>query len=203
MSGPPDDVKPLIYLARLTNAEKNALYAVGDAFPKSEISKAFHDRLNDLIISRVLLSKNFLDTAQQMWESATTEGEFRVIVNRAYYAIHHSIRAMAFHRNHFEADGHAEAIEELKLLARGKDAKTNWDLDEKLVFAVSEARNNRSVADYSPFSWSRSEKTTNWFGITNDDWRTAARFNLDLGIKLLVIAQRFVGLLDRKGGTNG
>lgn len=189
-----DSEKPLVYVSRLTNAEKNGLYAVRDAFPLLDIRRHFDEALQEVAIDRLILAEDHLKTALHLLQNSTKPSSYRAAVNRAYYAVHHSIRVMLLQENNCESDGHQEAINEFKDKLKDRNFRTKCGLNEDVLKEVAEARDNRNVADYSPYDFSRLEKTTNWIPLTGHAWKAAAEFNVNLAERLLQSAKKFIGL---------
>ncbi|MGD0092352.1 MAG: HEPN domain-containing protein [Planctomycetota bacterium] len=188
--------KPLVYIARLSNAEKNALYEHGDAFPELEVRKQFHQAIAVVLHDRLkMATENFVLADDLFFNATPTNAHYRAVVNRAYYAIHHSIRVMVLSQNHCEADGHEEAIQELKKLLKDEQFRKKCGLNENTITEISRARDNRSVADYSPYDFSRRDGTTVWVAISGNTWKSTAEFNLNLAERLLDAAKRFIGLV--------
>jgi uncharacterized protein (UPF0332 family) len=189
-----ETAKPLVYVARLSNAEKNALYAHGDAFPELEVRSKFHQAIRTVVLDRLKMARDDWFLAAHLFHDAPTDAHYRAAVNRAYYAIHHSIRVMVLSQNNCEADGHQEAIQELRKQLRREEFRRKCGLSEDIIDEISRACDNRSVADYSPYDFSRRDGTTEWVLISGNTWKSAAEFNLNLAVRLVKAAARFVGL---------
>ena len=179
-----------IYVARLSAAEKEAIFEQDKAFPNSNLKSALLDAVADVCVDRLIRADGCFQVAKQLCSSSDGE-TLRAGVARAYYSMHHSLRAMALWRNKWDPDGHEESIKQLKLLLEdnsfvGKSglAADDWE-------KVTEARNNRHVADYSPYDSQREPR--GMVRITGNDWRSAAQFNYDLAEKLLNSAIKVVG----------
>ncbi|MGD0091027.1 MAG: HEPN domain-containing protein [Planctomycetota bacterium] len=136
---PSDDDKPLVYLARLSAAEKEGLYAVADAFPALHIRKEFHDTIPDVVVDRLIMATDFLKAAQQLVKNAASDADYRGAVNRGYYSIHHAIRAMMLSHKHYETDGHAEAITELKSLLVDAATRNRCGLTQDIIKDITKA----------------------------------------------------------------
>lgn len=194
MATDPQDVeKPLVYLSRLSSAERRALVDLGRALPSTDLAGRARVAEGDVVLDRLILAENMLGSAREA-AAGRTEPGYRVAVNRAYYAIHHAARAVILRETHQEADGHAEAIKKLKQLLADASFRLRAGLTEKDLCDIGEARDNRSVADYSPYAYSRREGTTVWIPITGRDWAAAAEFNVSLAERMLGAAAKAVGL---------
>jgi uncharacterized protein (UPF0332 family) len=190
---PRDLEKPLVYLSRLSKAERRAVLDVGRALPGAALNERMRQAEVDVTLDRLILSEGLLMEAREL-AAKGTEQAFRAAVNRGYYAVHHAVRAVILHETHREADGHAAAIEDLKKLLRGQPFRARAGLHEGTLLEVAQARDNRSVADYSPYAFSRREGTARWISITGNHWSEAAKFNIELAERLHRAAARLVGL---------
>jgi len=194
MSGNQTDTKKwLVYLSRLSQAEKQSLYGLAGLVPVPGLGPAAQRSIQDVVVDRLILAGELLDAAQRL--DMKDAIACRSVISRAYYSIHHSIRSVLLHRNQHEADGHAAAINELKqLLDKDNAAKALLDPQATVIRDVAEARDNRVVADYSPYGFSREKGKTEWIPITENDWAKAADFNIKLAERVFEAAWRFVGL---------
>jgi uncharacterized protein (UPF0332 family) len=197
----PDNVtatsaRVLVYLSRISGKEKQSLYDLADACIVPGLREQFHARIDDVVIDRLMLAQEYLNFAERLKERCGNDTvSLRCVVNRAYYSIHHSIRAMLLKHNHCEADGHAEAIEQLKRLFEAAERKVSRaGLQQDIIEEVGEARNNRAVADYSPYEFSRAAGKLEWVPIRGNNWSEAAVFNLDVAKRIHEAALRFVTL---------
>jgi uncharacterized protein (UPF0332 family) len=188
--------KSLLFLSRLSKTEKCGLYAIDQAFPELGLGGAFRSRLKEAIAYRLRLGMEFRLVAERLSKSEDT-GDLRIAINRGYYSVHHSIRAMLLKRDEYETDGHTAAIEELKkILKKDSQEAARIGLDLTIFRKINEAKNNRSVADYSPYVGSRTEATADSISITGNDWRAAAQFNAEIAADVSGVAQRFTGVID-------
>lgn len=194
MSGNQADTKKwLVYLSRLSQAEKQSLFSLADLAPLAGVDQAAQQSTQDVVSDRLILAEELLKATQR---SGTTDTiACRAAISRAYYSIHHSIRSVLLHQNQHEADGHEAAIKELKrLLDKDNAAKALLDPQASLIRDVAEARDNRVVADYSPYDLSREKGRAEWIPITENDWTKAADFNTKLAERVFNAALKFVGL---------
>ena len=187
-----DDRKSLIFTSRISQSEKNALFAYGEAYPESGLKERFQRTIEPVVLNRMMLAQGALEVARMLLAQPQTEAVLRAVINRAYYAIHHSIRAIMLYKYQSEADGHEEAIKELENLLKDKTDRARCGLDEFFFERAIEARDNRSIADYSPFDWSRREGTVTWFNLTDDSWKSAAEFNVAVAEQMYIAAYRYL-----------
>lgn len=209
--------KSLVYLSRLTNAERQQLFRADDAFQSFKLRSQWHNLIQTLSGDRIIRAESCLEAAEFLVSlsdplQAELRPEFlRTAVNKAYYSIHHSIRAIALLENEWEADGHEQAISELKSFVKTEKFRIRSGPAEGIGAELARARDNRSVADYSPYAFSRKETKTkenmplaqlpasdvsrrdtkvDWVHITEDSWEKAAKFNIDLAQRLLKAADK-------------
>jgi uncharacterized protein (UPF0332 family) len=202
--------RALVFLSRLNKAERMHLLRASDAFPELSLRDNLSQRVEALATARLLLAEGCLEAAEfVLSRAAGTDCEehlLRTAVTKAYYSIHHSLRTIALLENGWEFDGHKEVIDEVVDLwkADKNRFRSVSGLPEESLDNLYEARNNRSVADYSPFEFSRRESTDEhgdeserpesgtirWTNITGDNWRHAAEFNVKLAKENLIAADK-------------
>ena len=183
-------LQTLIYVARLSADEKRSLLAQGDAFRKSNLKSTLLSAVEDVCIDRLIRAGGCLRLALQLCSSADEE-MVRAAVGRAYYSMHHSLRAMALWRNKWDPDGHEESIRQLKRLLQENAFVHQSGLAADVWKKVTEARTNRHVADDSPYDVQREPEGV--AGISGNNWTSAAQFNNNLAEELLNSAFKIVG----------
>ena len=185
-----NSVQTLIYVARLSADEKEAILAQDKAFPNSDLKSALFSAVTDVCVDRLIRADGCLQVAKPLCSSADEE-TLRAGVARAYYSMHHSLRAIALWRNKWDPDGHEQSIKQLKLLLQDNAFVQQTSLASNDWQKVTEARNNRHVADYSPYDTQRELRGI--VSITGNNWQSAAQFNYDLAETLLNSAFKVVG----------
>ncbi len=185
-----NSVQTLLYVARLSADEKEAIFAQDKAFPNSNLKSALFSAVTDVCIDRLIRADGCLQVAKPLCSSPDPE-TLRAGVARAYYSMHHSLRAIALWRNRWDPDGHEESIKQFKLLLQDNAFVQQSCLAADVWEKVIEARNNRHVADYSPYDMQREPRGIT--RITGNDWHSAAQFNYDLAETLLNSAFKVVG----------
>lgn len=191
-----DDVKwSLIYVSRLSQSEKGEVYSLADVWPEADLRARLRQAVEDVCVDRLVRAEGCLGAAKSLMSvPAPSVEELRTAVGRAYYSIHHAIRAMCLRRNHWDPDGHGESIEQIRKLLNAPDFQRAFGLMPGIVKEISEARDNREVADYSPYNFSRRTEGIGIFSVTGLDWRTAADFNIGLAERLLTAADKVIFL---------
>lgn len=185
----------LIYVSRLSAAEKAQVYHLADVWPDADLRDRLHQALEDVCMDRLIRAEGCLRVAKSLVSAAAPGGEeLRTAVGRAYYSAHHAIRAMCLRRNHWDPDGHGESIEQLRKLVKEAEFQRVSGLTPGIIPEIGEARDNPEVADYSPYEFSRRTGDIGLFSITETDWRKAADFNIGLAERLLTAADKVVFL---------
>lgn len=182
----------LRYVARLSAAQKAAAYTQDAAFPGSNLGARLRSAIEDVSQDRLIRAEGCLRVARKLRDEANGDEELlRSAIVRAYYCIHHAVRAICLRENQFDPDGHAESIEALKKLLAEPAFRLRSALPLEEYKTVIEARMNRHVADYSPYQEQPSSTALDnkaMDRITDNDWARAADFNIDLADKLMTTA---------------
>jgi len=189
----PQPLETLIFVHRLTASETAAVFAHDAVFPASGLKPRLLEAIEEACLDRLIRAGGCLDLANRLFSAAADEETLRAAISRAYYSVHHSLRAMALWQNKWDPDGHEESIQAFRTLLKDSIFRHRSGLPEDAANRVIEARANRHVADYSPYKVQRDPPNTRWIIITNDSWTDAARFNLDLANEISQAALRFVG----------
>ncbi len=181
----------LRYVSRLRKSEQEAVFAHDAAFPSSNMKATFLEAVGDVCVDRLIRARNCLDVAKKIVVDADEEA-LRTAVGRAYYSVHHSVRAIALYQNKGDPDGHEESIQEFKKLLKDKPFCNRSGLKTDTWTSVVEARSNRHVADYSPYDIQRI--FPNGFeSITGGNWTAAAQFNVNCAETIWQAALKIVG----------
>ena len=212
-----DVLEELVYLSRMTQEERQQLYRVDAAFKRFGLKEHALSLKTKLVDDRFIRAKSCLEAAQFLISQAGTVTSdlrkelLRSAVTKGYYSIHHAIRAILLFENGWEEDGHAKALKALAQLLKNEDFRKRSELESGINKELAIARDNRSVADYSPYDFSRREAktkensfqnqqpasdvareaaTVEFIYLTAKDWHGAALHNLDLAQKLIHAANR-------------
>lgn len=184
----------LLFAARLSKAEKEAVLEQDRWFLGSKRFDVLRDAIEDAALDRLIRADGCLSVARKLILSSDEE-DLRTATGRAYYCIHHAIRAMALWKNKWDPDGHEESITEFKELLADNVFCGQTGLSRGDYKSVSQARTNRHVADYSPYDQQRSIKESSGFEVIIDrDWQRAAQFNVEWAEKILAGAFKYVGV---------
>ena len=190
-----DDVKRhLIHVSRLSQSEKGEVYSLTDIWPEADLRIRLRQAVEDVCLDRLIRAQGCLEVAKSLAAAAVGSEALRAAIGRGYYSVHHSIRAMCLRRNQWDPDGHGESIEQIRKLLGDPDFQRASGLMPEIVKEISEARDNREIADYSPYDFSRRTGGVGIFPITGLDWRIAADFNIGLAERLLTAADKVVFL---------
>ena len=171
--------------------------AIDASFRETGLWPRLLSAVEEVAIDRLIRADGCLQVARLLHTAsigAAGSEELRGAASRAYYSIHHSIRAMCLWQNKWDPDGHEESIRELKKLLTENAFLHRSGLEPNISLRIIEARANRHVADYSPHEMQRNNARNAVETITDGRWEDAARFNIDLALELLRGAFKFVGL---------
>lgn len=183
----------LVFLHRLKASETEAVFAHDAVFPTSGLKAKLLQAVEDACVDRLLRAAGCLDMARRLMTLDGDEETQRTGIGRAYYSIHHSLRAIALWQNKWDPDGHEETIQELRRLLKSKAFRDRSGLAEDSYDQIIEARTNRHIADYSPYEVQRDPPRVAWIGITKGRWAEAAGYNLSLADTVFEAGMRFVG----------
>jgi uncharacterized protein (UPF0332 family) len=193
----PSPLETLIYVARLSADEKDAALTIDRSFPQTGLWARLLSAVEEVAIDRLVRADGCLQVAKLLHTASlgvAGSEELRGAASRAYYSIHHSIRAMCLWQNKWDPDGHEESIRELKKLLTENTFLHRTGLARGVLAEVNEARENRHVADYSPYDFQRNNPGDGFEEITGERWDEAAKLNIDLAERMLAAGFRFVGL---------
>jgi uncharacterized protein (UPF0332 family) len=179
----------LLYVARLSAAQKRAVFQHDGAFPGSGLTNSLRAAVDEVCVERLILAERFRDAAMALRARADNdEALLRIAVSRAYYSIHHAIRAICLRHNTWDPDGHEASIQALKKLLADNSFRSRSGLAADDEQAVAKARTNRHVADYSPFDeqhFFEKDGREVTERITGNDWEQAADYNIALAKRML------------------
>ncbi len=181
-----------LFIHRLTQTEKAAVYAHNTAFPSSGLAASFATAIEDVCVDKLIRADGCLRLAQSLALDKDNESQ-RAAIGRAYYSIHHCLRAILLWQNKWDPDGHEKSIEEFRELLKDSAFRIRLGLPENTGNRVAEARTNRHVADYSPYDFQRTPPDTRRVGISNGSWPDAVQFNIDLAKEIFQAAMKCIG----------
>ena len=181
-----------LFIHRLTDAEKTAVYAHNKAFPSAGLAASFAVAIEDVCTDKLIRADGCLRLAQSLALDTDNESQ-RAAIGRAYYSIHHCLRAIVLRQNQWDPDGHEKSIEKFRELLKDNAFRNRSGLPENTGNRVTEARMNRHVADYSPYDSQRNPPNTGLEGITNGRWFDAVQFNINLAQEIFQAAMKCIG----------
>ncbi len=188
----PEPYETRLFIHRLTQMEKAAVYAHNAAFPSSGLAASFAAAVEDVCIDKLIRAEGCLELAQSLAVNTDNESR-RASIGRAYYCIHHCLRAILLWQNNWDPDGHEKSIEEFRKILQNNAFRSRFGLSENTGNRVTEARTNRHVADYSPYDFQRNPPNTGLEGITNGSWMDAVQFNIALAEEIFQAAIKCIG----------
>lgn len=189
-----ESIETLLHVARLSQSEDATIRSLDAAFPGSDLRKRQFAAIQDVCMDRLVRAEGCLEVSRFLLASLGGEERLRASVGRAYYSIHHSIRIMALWYNNWDPDGHESSIQQLRELLKESKFRHQTGLAMDVWERVGVARDNRHVADYSPYDFQRDSKGRGVIAITGQDWLLAAKFNVHLAEELVTAASKLIGL---------
>ncbi len=159
-----------LFIHRLTQTEKAAVYAHNTAFPSSGLAASFATAIEDVCVDKLIRADGCLRLAQSLALDKDNESQ-RAAIGR----------------------GHEKSIEEFRELLKDSAFRIRLGLPENTGNRVAEARTNRHVADYSPYDFQRTPPDTRRVGISNGSWPDAVQFNIGLAKEIFQAAMKCVG----------
>lgn len=103
---------------------------------------------------RLKLAQDFLTFSENQTSALGVDAEMagRNAVSRAYYAVHHAVRALLLFEERGDVDGHREAIEAVSaLLKRNPAVRSKLGDSEEFRAAFLDLLDRRHLADYYPY----------------------------------------------------
>jgi len=182
-----------VYVNRLRKDEKATAFAYDAVFPSSGVKASLLSAIKDVCDDRLIRAEGCLRLARSLAASSADNENLRASIGRAYYCIHHCLRAMALWQNKWDPDGHDESITEFKTLLQDNSFIVRSGFSPDDYKRVAEARTNRHIADYSPYDVQRDPPKTNWVRVTNGSWADAVQFNIGLADEVFQAALKCVG----------
>lgn len=161
-----EPLETLLFVHRLTLTEKIAVYTHNQAFPSSGLAAAFATAIQDVCIDKFIRADGCFELAKSLATNTENESQ-RASIGRAYYCIHHCLRAMLLWQNQWDPDGHGQSIEEFGTLLKDNTFCNRSGLAVNTEKRVAEAQTNRHVADYSPYIFQRNPLGTGLISISN------------------------------------
>jgi len=180
----------LVHVSRLSKTEKVAAFSTGTIYQIADVSTIVQGCVKQVVEHRLLLADKLLEVAKRLDKEGrgAQPDEFllRSAVNRAYYSMHNSLRAISLHSLGHDPDDHASAIGTLAELLKDNAFRSRSHLLVGTDKKASQAMDNRLVADYSPYEISRYPNGAVRITITNGNWADASKFNIDLANEILI-----------------
>ena len=100
---------------------------------------------------------------------------------------------MLLWKNKWDPDGHEQSIKEFGTLLQDTAFRNRSGLPLNTEKRVAEARTNRHVADYSPYTFQRDPPGTGRISIAKGTWPDAVQFNLALAEEVFQAAMKYIG----------
>ena len=181
-----------LFIHRLTQTEKAAVYAHNPAFPSSDLAASLASAVEEVCVDKLIRADGCLRLARSLALDTDNES-LRAAIGRAYYSIHHCLRTIVLWQNKWDPDGHEKSIEEFRELLKESAFRVRLGLPENTRNRVAEARTNRHAADYSPYDFQRTPPDMRPVGISNGSWPDAVQFNIALAEEIFQAAMKCIG----------
>lgn len=188
-----EPIETRLFTHRLTNAERAAIYAHDIAFPSSGLMASLASAVEDVCVDKLIRADGCLRLAKILVASSADNESQRASIGRAYYSIHHCLRAIVLWQDRWDPDGHEQTLKEFRTLLKDSNFRLRSGLPENTGDRVAEARTNRHVADYSPYDFQRNPPDTRRIGISNGSWSDAVQFNIGLADEIFQAAMKCIG----------
>lgn len=182
----------LVHVARTTAPERQAVFDLAKLVDP-RLRAAHEHALLDVAMDRLQVAEDCLRAAIAAGLGrGFGEARLRLAANRGYYSCHQSVRALLLLHLRVDVDGHTRCIDEFKrFLADSANLRAAGLPDDSIHAKLVEAKQNRNIADYSPYP--RMREGTSILRISGDDWLAAASHNAKTAQECLQCAWRFVG----------
>lgn len=143
----------LIYCSLLKKAQYRQLRDLDDVQHGAVDMAGVEQAMRAGVDKRLALAQEFLSFSESLLSSeAGGEIADRNAVSRAYYAVHHVVRALLLFEERGDIDGHRESIEAVcALLKRNAAARSKLGSTEEFRSAFLDLLERRHLADYYPY----------------------------------------------------
>ena len=142
----------LVYCSLLKKAQYKNLRDLATVHHGAVDMPSVSQAMRDGIERRLELAEQFLLFSESLSSGTVSEIASRNTVSRAYYAVHHAIRALLMFVENGDVDGHRESIEDVcDLLKRNPALRSKLGEVEDFRTEILELLNRRHLADYYPY----------------------------------------------------
>jgi len=145
------DIPFLVYCSLLKKAQYRNWRDLAAVNPGVVDMAAVDEAIRETVEKRMRLAQDFLSFSESLVSMPPSMSEIadRNAVSRAYYAVHHAIRALLLFEERGDVDGHRESIEAAcSLLKRNPAVRSKLGETEKFRAAVLGLLEQRHLADY-------------------------------------------------------
>jgi uncharacterized protein (UPF0332 family) len=139
----------LIAVERLKQGDNVLLRHYSRVHPPAVDTGLIDAAIQQVTLDRMTLARDFVASATAMLNGAPREVDLRNATSRAYYAIHHALRAVLLFDLKSDAYGHIESIDEFLKRARSTSSlRTKADAAAITERALLDILHHRHLADY-------------------------------------------------------
>ena len=126
------------------------------------------------------LAEQFLLFSEGLVSGSSDEIANRNAVSRAYYAVHHAIRALLLFEERGDIDGHSESIKAIcDLLKRNPAARSKLGETKDFCSNIRRLIEQRHLADYYPYGSNASNETPLDFAMAAQEAVNFARHTVE------------------------
>lgn len=143
----------LIYCSLLKKTQYRQLRDLSDVHYGAVDMTGVDQAMREGVEKRLTLAREFLAFSEGLLSSGTgSEIANRNAVSRAYYAVHHAVRALLLFEERGDVGGHRESIEAVyALLKRNPAVRSKLGNTEEFRTSFLDLLDRRHLADYSPY----------------------------------------------------
>lgn len=144
----------LVYCSLLERAQYRQLRDLAAIQPDALAIDQIDQAMRQSVGKRLELAHEFLVFAESLHsaEGSMSDMAARNAISRAYYAVHHAMRALLLFEERGDVDGHREAIEAISaLLGRNPAARAKFGEPNAFRTQVLELLAQRHLSDYYPY----------------------------------------------------
>ncbi|MGI4789818.1 MAG: HEPN domain-containing protein [Janthinobacterium lividum] len=152
----------LVYCSLLKKGQYRQLRDLADVHSGAVDLTGIDQAMRDGVEKRLAFAQEFLSFSENLLFSGIgSEIESRNIVSRAYYAVHHAVRALLLFEERGDVDGHRESIEAVcALLKRNSAARSKLGSMEDFRTEFLDLLDRRHLADYYPYGTNSPNEAT-------------------------------------------
>ncbi len=183
----------LVYCSLLRTSQYKSWRELTAIKPDAVDMDAVDQAIRQGVEKRLALAEQFLAFSESLISGAGSEIANRNAVSRAYYAVHHAVRALLLFVESGDVDGHRDSINDIyNLLKRNPALRSKLGEAEKFRTEILELLTRRHLADYYPYGTSAPNEAPL-------EWEQAAQEALQFARRVVGKTREFINL--KEAGT--